>query len=592
MGFGQLLKGRRKSDAAHAHEAGPSPAPGPGAAEMEIARLKAEIAQVRDTIDLVESDLMAVIRDVSSSADQVHDGTAAAACALAAIRERSGALNALAASASENSRELASATEKFTSSASEIGGQVRQATLLTDQAIAAAGSASGSVDSLRASSAEIDQVVGLIAKIARQTNLLALNATIEAARAGELGKGFAVVATEVKMLSHETQKATDEIARRIAQLQADSQSSIAAVQRIAGAVEAIRPVFASVAHAVEEQVATIGELSRSAGETARFVETVSSGAGAIDTAAREAEDTSLAADAAGKRARVLTEKLSSRFTIFLRQSDIGDRRRSDRLPADIGVRMSGQGVSIEARTIDISEGGMLLAVPDPGRLKDGGHYDCAMAGIGRVSLRLVARSSLGLHGQFVKMDEATRTALDGRLADLRAAEAERIGRAVDAAAEIGAAIEAAIDAGRLSREDAFDNAYVEVAGSNPPQYTTRYLRAFEAILPAIQERWLGLDKRMTFCAAVDRNAYLPVHNRVCSQPQRPDDPAWNAVNARNKRIFDDRAGLTAARSVRPFLIQSYARDMGNGAVVMMKEVDAPIRIFGKHWGGLRMAYKL
>lgn len=592
MGFGHLLKGRRKSDAAHAHEAGPSPAAGPGAAEVEIARLKAEIAQVRDTIDLVESDLMAVIRDVSASADRVHDGTAAAARALAAIRERSAALNGLAASASENSRELASATEKFTQSAGEIGGQVRQATQLTDQAIEAAGSASRSVDSLRASSAEIDQVVGLIAKIARQTNLLALNATIEAARAGELGKGFAVVATEVKMLSHETQKATDEIARRIAQLQADSQSSISAVQRIAGAVEAIRPVFASVADAVDEQVATIGELSRSAGETARFVETVSSGAGAIDAAACEAEDTSLAADAAGKRAQVLTEKLSSRFTIFLRQSDIGDRRRSDRLPADIGVRLSGQGVAIEARTVDISEGGVLLAVADPGRLKDHGYYDCTVAGIGRVALRVVARSSLGLHGQFVRMDEQVKAALDGKLAELRAADAERISRAVDAAAEIGAAIEAAIDAGRLSREDAFDNAYVEIAGSNPPQYTTRYLRAFEAILPAIQERWLGLDKRMTFCAAVDRNAYLPVHNRICSQPQRPDDPAWNAVNARNKRIFDDRAGLTAARSVRPFLIQSYARDMGNGTVVMMKEIDAPIRIFGKHWGGLRMAYKL
>ncbi|WP_170182023.1 methyl-accepting chemotaxis protein [Phreatobacter stygius] len=592
MGFGHLLKGRRKSDAVHAHEAGPPPAAGPSAAEVEIIRLKAEIAQVRDTIDLVESDLMAVIRDVSSSADKVHDGTAAAARALAAIRERSGALNGLAAGASENSRELASATEKFTQSATEIGGQVRQATQLTDQAIEAAGSASQSVDSLRASSAEIDQVVGLIAKIARQTNLLALNATIEAARAGELGKGFAVVATEVKMLSQETQKATDEIARRIAQLQADSQSSISAVQRIAGAVEAIRPVFASVADAVEEQVASIGALSRSAGETARFVETVASGAGAIDEAAREAEDTSLAADTAGKRAQALTEKLRSRFTIFLRQSEIGDRRRFDRLPADIGVKVSGQGISIEAKTIDLSEDGMLLAVPDLSRIKDSGHYDCAMAGIGKVQLRVVAKSSLGLHGQFVKIDERTRAALDGKLIELRAADAERVERAVQAAAEIGSAIEAAIEAGKLTREDAFDNAYVEIAGSNPLQHSTRYLRAFEAILPAIQERWLGLDKRMTFCAAVDRNAYLPVHNKVCSQPQRPDDPAWNAVNARNKRIFDDRAGLSAARNVRPFLIQSYARDMGNGTIVMMKEIDAPIRIFGKHWGGLRMAYKL
>ena len=97
---------------------------------------------------------------------------------------------------------------------------------------------------------------------------------------------------------------------------------------------------------------------------------------------------------------------------------------------------------------------------------------------------------------------------------------------------------------------------------------------------------------MTFCAAVDRNAYLPVHNRIYSHPQRPDDPAWNAANCRNKRVFDDRAGLSAARNARPYLVQSYARDMGNGVTVFMKEIDAPIRVFGRHWGGLRMAYKL
>ncbi len=115
--------------------------------------------------------------------------------------------------------------------------------------------------------------MALIAKIARQTNLLALNATIEAARAGEAGRGFAVVAQEVKSLSMETQRATDEIARRIAHLQSDAQSSIAAVQQIAGAVEAIRPVFASVVDAVDGQIETIGELSRSAGDSAAFIGT-------------------------------------------------------------------------------------------------------------------------------------------------------------------------------------------------------------------------------------------------------------------------------------------------------------------------------
>ena len=66
---------------------------------------------------------------------------------------------------------------------------------------------------------------------------------------------------------------------------------------------------------------------------------------------------------------------------------------------------------------------------------------------------------------------------------------------------------------------------------------------------------------------------------------------WNAANSRNKRIFDDRAGITAARSIRPFVVQSYARDMG-GTIVMMREVDAPIRLLGRHWGGFRTTYRL
>jgi methyl-accepting chemotaxis protein len=97
---------------------------------------------------------------------------------------------------------------------------------------------------------------------------------------------------------------------------------------------------------------------------------------------------------------------------------------------------------------------------------------------------------------------------------------------------------------------------------------------------------------MVFCAAVDRNGYLPVHNRIYSKPQKPDDIVWNTANCRNRRIFDDRAGLCAARNVRPYLIQSYPRDMGNGVIIMMREIDAPVRAFGKHWGGFRTAYKL
>ena len=71
------------------------------------------------------------------------------------------------------------------------------------------------VSVLQAAVDQIGEMATSIDSIARQTNLLALNATIEAARAGEAGRGFAVVAAEVKTLSVETGKATQEIRSRV-----------------------------------------------------------------------------------------------------------------------------------------------------------------------------------------------------------------------------------------------------------------------------------------------------------------------------------------------------------------------------------------
>jgi methyl-accepting chemotaxis protein len=159
------------------------------------------------------------------------------------------------------------------------------------------------------------------------------------------------------------------------------------------------------------------------------------------------------------------------------------------------------------------------------------------------------------------------------------------------AKEVSAAFEQALQDGRITAMDLFDHDYLPIAGSDPQQLMAGCTRLTDEILPAIQEPVLGFDERVVFCACVDVNGYLPTHNLKFAQPQG-DDPLWNAINCRNRRIFDDRVGLAAGLNTEPFLLQTYRRDMGGGNFVMMKDVSAPVMAGGKHWGGVRLAYKV
>ena len=166
-----------------------------------------------------------------------------------------------------------------------------------------------------------------------------------------------------------------------------------------------------------------------------------------------------------------------------------------------------------------------------------------------------------------------------------------IDKAMEVAAEVSALFERALAERALGRADLFDRNYRPIADTDPQQFATRYLAFTDAHLPSLQEPVLGFDKRIAFCAAVDVNGYLPTHNLVYSRAQG-DDPVWNAANCRNRRIFNDRTGLAAGRNTRPFLLQTYRRDMGGGTFVLMKDCSAPIVVNGEHWGGVRLAYKV
>jgi heme-based aerotactic transducer len=73
------------------------------------------------------------------------------------------------------------------------------------------------IETLKVTSAKIQDVTGIVSSIADQTNLLALNAAIEAARAGEYGRGFAVVADEVRKLAEQTKSSLDNVSTLISE---------------------------------------------------------------------------------------------------------------------------------------------------------------------------------------------------------------------------------------------------------------------------------------------------------------------------------------------------------------------------------------
>ena len=549
--------------------------------------------RLEETIAVIEADIRAAIGAVVASVDVSGAQMKRARADLDEIGGANRQLNEAAAEAGTRTDAVSQATDTIAQASRGIDEAMLRATTCLDTATREVTQAHGLLGRLSEASAAIAGVVDAIAAVAKQTNLLALNATIEAARAGEAGKGFAVVAGEVKALSQEVSRSADDIRERIGHLAATAQETMTAVGGANAAITELAPLVARAREGSEEQSSTLESVARESNEGARCVSAVRARAGEVDEALENCcERMDVAAENAG-RAAAAAASLTDRFVAVIRQSEIGDRRRHDRYPVELDVSGQIGGRSITSRSIDISRAGMLLdATGADDGITPGTEARLAIAGIGTIRAHVVGISRMGLHCAFDDEDPAIRAAIEAKLAAIAQEYRPLVARAQAIAQEVAQAIEGLVGTGRLSREAVFDTRYVPLPATDPQQYETAFTQAFEAALPAIIEPPLAGDERLTFCLAIDRNGYIPVHNRAFSQPQRPDDPVWNAAHCRNKRIFDDRAGITAARSTRDFVVQAYARDMGGGKVVMMREVDAPIRIFGRHWGGLRMAYRL
>ncbi|HVI10888.1 MAG TPA: methyl-accepting chemotaxis protein [Candidatus Binatia bacterium] len=273
-----------------------------------------EIGQANAALNTMKNNLRHTVQNIAETALRVnnasHELTSTSQLISANSEETSSQANVVAEAAQHVNRNLqtvATGAEEMGISIREIAKNATEAARIATSAVKVSQDTTAAVSKLGESSSEIGEVIKVITAIAEQTNLLALNATIEAARAGEAGKGFAVVANEVKELAKETSGATEEIGRKIEDIQRDTKGAVEAIASISQVINQINGISNTIATAVEEQNATTNEMTRNVGEAAQGSGEITSN---ISGVAQAAASTSEGARDTQKAAQQLAESSS------------------------------------------------------------------------------------------------------------------------------------------------------------------------------------------------------------------------------------------------------------------------------------------
>ncbi|MDF2233985.1 methyl-accepting chemotaxis protein [Albimonas sp. CAU 1670] len=220
------------------------------ASRSSLGELAAAIAAMRDGAEGQRAELARVADAMRALSDRAESQAST-------IEETAATMTEMSETVAQSARNLTEA-ERMTETARQ---RARQGAESADKA-------TGAMERIERSSAQVSDIISLIDSIAFQTNLLALNAAVEAARAGEAGKGFAVVASEVRTLAQRSSEAARDISELIkgsAAEVADGVSLVnatgASLAQIVESIDQLNTAIADAAAAGREQGQGVQELN-------------------------------------------------------------------------------------------------------------------------------------------------------------------------------------------------------------------------------------------------------------------------------------------------------------------------------------------